>query len=1007
MINPRLLFLAFAVAPYPLLLMAQTPAPKPSFSQDVMPILKAHCTSCHGAEGPAGKLNLASAAGLRKGGVSGKALVPGKPSASILLTRIKGHGGKPRMPIGFAPLSAAQTKVLEDWILAGAPMDEGGKQRHWAYTAPVRPELPVLKNGSWVKNPIDAFVRERLEKEGLKPSPPASKEALLRRVSLDLIGLPPTPAEIDAFLADNSPEAYERVVDRLLASPHYGERQARIWLDLARYADTDGYEKDLRRTAWKYRDWVIDAFNRNLPYDQFTIEQMAGDLIPDAKVEQMVATGFHRNSMFNREGGVDQEEAHFKVVMDRVDTTSTVWLGSTLACARCHDHKYDPFSQKDYFRMAAAFNNAVVIPRGPKEISEEKWFEPEIKVPTKEQAAQHKQVKADVAAAERELGATTPEVQAAFEAWRKAALDKAALTVLRADEVRATSGASFARLEDGSLLVSGENPAQDDYTIKSKFAMRGATALRLDAFADPGLRAKGPGRAENGNFVLTGVEVKLNGKPVALKHVVTDYVQQDYDAQKVITGDVKSGWAVNGATGKPHVLVLHFAEPLPADDGELEVSLQHRSPYAKHALGRFRLSLAVVQSADQAAEPVPAEILDLQAKQTVTDAESAKLWDLFRSSSAYFGPVRKRLALAKGKLQRLEAEIPTALILQDKPMTGALTAHILTRGEFMSKAEKVTVGTPAVLPPMPPGAAGNRLGVAQWLVSKQNPLTARVQVNRMWEACFGRGLVETSEDFGTQGSRPSHPELLDWLATEFMDRNWDMKAIQRLIVTSATYQQSSNVSPALLERDPENFLLARGPRFRMEAEMIRDTALRAANVLDLKVGGPSVFPYQPDGIWDSPYSGERWMPSRDGDRYRRGLYTFWKRTSPYPSFMAFDATSREACTVRRTRTNTPLQALALLNDPATFDAAKALARRMMDEGGASPAERLKFGFRACTGRRPQPAEVARLENLLKTTRQRFDKSPDAAKKLAETPEQAAWTMVANVLLNLDETITKG
>jgi mono/diheme cytochrome c family protein len=777
--------------------MAQKPAAKPvsrasdaakpvDFAHDVLPALKASCFQCHGAEKQAAGLRMDSRAFLLKGGVSGTALLPGQGKASLIVQRALGMGGKPRMPLGFAPLSPAQMAKLTAWIDQGAVWPESVNAKHWAYVRPVLPKTLVVKNKTWVRSPIDAFVLARLEKAGLTPSPEAPKETLLRRVSLDLTGLPPSPKEIDAFLADKSPDAYAKVVDRLLASPQYGERWARLWLDLARYADTNGYEKDGRRSIWPYRDWVIDAFNRDMPFDTFTIEQIAGDMLPNATPAQKIASGFHRNTMLNEEGGVDRAEQRWLTVVDRVSTTAQIWLGTTLQCAQCHNHKYDPFTMKEYYQFFAFFDHC---------------DEPALKVITPIQEAQKKTLQTE-------------------------------LDALNAERT--------------NLQNAGRPPAD-----------------RIEAL----------------------------DKQIA-------------DMKKQIDGIL------------------------------------------------------------------PAETLVFQEK--------------------------------------------------SDNLVPATFTHI--KGGFLAKDEEVKAAVPAVLNPLPAGQPVNRLGLARWLVDRDNPLTARVAVNRIWEQLFGRGLVETTEDFGTQGQKPTHPELLDWLAVRFetpadasspADCGWSQKRLLRLIVLSATYRQASKVSPALQERDPTNRLLARGPRFRMEAEMLRDSALSCAGLLSLKVGGPSVFPFQPEGIWVMPYNGDTWKLSDGDDHYRRGLYTFWRRTSPYPSFLSFDASSREYCTVRRIRTTTPLQALTTLNDPAFFDAARGLARRMKAEGGAAISDRFSFGFRACVARRPKPDEMRRLSALYTKELTRYQANAKAALSIAggktaqpDTAEIAALTIVANVLLNLDETLTK-
>jgi mono/diheme cytochrome c family protein len=974
--------------------------PKVYYDRDVAPIFKAHCVSCHSGASAAAGLDLSTPQGLARGGNTGRAIVIGNPDRSLVLQRIKGLGGKPQMPIGFPALSAADIGKISDWIVAGAPFAGGGTLTHWAYIPPVRPAVP--NTGSpWVRSPIDAFILARLRNEGLHPAPEASKEILLRRVSLDLTGLPPTSREMDAFLADHSKTAYEKVVDRLLASPHYGEQQARGWMDLARYADTDGYEKDLRRTAWVYRDWVVDAFNRNMPYDKFTIEQIAGDLLPGATTSDRVATGFHRNTMLNLEGGVDQAEAHFAVITDRVDTTATVWLGSTLGCARCHDHKYDPFTQRDYYRMAAFFNNTIVLPRGPKEVGEEKWYEPTIPVPSPEQETKEQSLNIEIHELERMLKAPDARVDDAYAKWKATSLAPATWSVVRPVTVNAAGGTPSVQ-SDGSVIVGGANTPQDTYRLELPPSATPVSAIRLEALPEDHLGGKGPGRAGNGNFVLTGFETSVDGKTVPFGEARADYIQDKFHVDRLAENAIDAGWAIGGATAKPHELVVQFAQPIPAG-AKISVVLRCQSRYSQHTLGRFRL--AFTGSDGPFNELLPAKIQALRASDPRTADEEAELAAYFRSQTSFLAATRARLSDARKRLTDVQGAVPTALVLQEPPASGPLTCYVRDRGEFLSKTELVTAGTPAVLPPLGDGRA-NRLALAKWIVNKKNPLTARVEVNRIWEELFGRGLVETSEDFGTRGSSPSHPELLDWLACEFMSNGWDMKAMHRMIVLSSTYRQSSEASEADMAKDPQNVLLARGARFRMSAETIRDNALAISGLLSLKMGGPSVFPYQPDGIWDSPYNGDRWMNSPGEDMYRRSLYTFWKRTAPYPAFISFDATSREACTVRRIRTNTPLQALTLLNDTEMMRAAAALAARM-DKAGSTDKQRLVAGFRLCTGRAPTGAETTRMAQLLVKLEARYAKDPKDAKTLGGgDPNKAAWTMVGNVLLNLDETITK-
>lgn len=817
--------LVFATVPYVIsLATGQKVQPSVTYAHDVAPILKAHCVSCHGGNAPDAKLDLSEGKKLMVGGRSGPIVVPGKAAGSLLLQKVK-DAAKDRMPLDLPPLSAEDIATIETWINQGALMPVKNSSKHWAYVKPRRPAIPIV-DSQWVRNPIDSFVLARLRKEELQPSATANRETLIRRVSLDLIGLPPTPIEVKAFLEDHHANAYEKVVDRLLASRHYGERQARGWLDLARFADSDGYEKDLNRSVWKYRDWVIGAFNQNLPYDQFTTEQLAGDLLKNPTLSQKIATGFQRNTMFNREGGVNQEEAHFLVVEDRAEVTASVWLGSTLNCARCHDHKYDPFTQKDYYAMVAFYNNTAIYPRGPKEIGEEKWFESQIPAPSASQAS---------ALSQRQLTA------------------KASVETL------------------GSLVT-----------------------------------AKLP------------------------------------------------GWIKSERASANSML--------PED----------------------------IQTAVRSLEP--------------TTVQNSLLTSYFRDHAPVLAQARAEVRIQQHLLDNLMNSIPTSLVMEEKPVRNPLTEWVRTKGVFQSKSIQVSARPPIVLgqisAPKP-----SRLDLASWLVSRENPLTARVEVNRMWEQLFGKGIVETSEDFGTRCAPPTHPELLDWLASEFMDRKWDMKSMQKLMVTSATYMQDSDASIASVQRDPQNLWLSHGPRFRMEAEMIRDNALAASGLLNRKIGGPSVYPFQPAGVWDTPYNGEQWSTSKGDERYRRGIYTFMKRSSPYPSMVSLDATSRETCTVRRTRTNTPLQALALLNDEVMMDASKALGSKML-RAGTTTSERIAAGYNQCLARQPKAAELTVMKRLVNKLLKKYESQPATSKLLAETPLSATYTMVANVLLNLDETMTK-
>jgi mono/diheme cytochrome c family protein len=987
------------------------------YQTKIRPIFETSCMPCHGPDQQKSGLRLDARTLALKGGLSGKVILPGNAKDSLMVRRLMGQIA-PRMPFERTPLPADKIALIKAWIDKGAPGPDdapaGAKTAtHWAYVKPVRPELPVVKRAGWVRNPIDAFVLARLEKEGLAPSPEASKETLVRRLSLDLVGLPPTPEEVEAFVSDSAPDAYEKLVDRLLASPHYGERWARPWLDLARYADSNGYEKDNLRTAWKYRDWVIDAINRDLSFQQFTIEQIAGDMLKDPTEAQKIATGFHRNTLLNQEGGIDVEEARFETLVDRVNTTASVWLGTTMACAQCHNHKYDPVSQKDYYRMLAFYDNIDYVVHGAGEVVVDKWIdEPELDLPTPEQAAERAKLKAEADALEKTLKTDTPALDAARAAWEKEMLEPpAAWTPVVPTSASSSSVATLTIGADGSVVAGGALPEKETYTIAAPMPLDRITGFRLEVIAEPGDPPIFPGRAENGNFTLSGFAVRA-AAPVPLVRAQADVNEGGWPVADTLDDSAETGWGVFPEVTSSHNALFVPREPVSGRQGTtLTFTLAHESKHAKHSIRRFRLY--ATRDADPGRglfAPDDVKAIARKAAAERSPEEQKKIADYYRGIAPPLDAPRRTLAETNKRLGKLK--ITTAMVMRERPGFERPSTFLRIRGSFMSPGERVYANVPAFLPPLPEDSPANRLGLARWLVSEDNPLTARVTVNRYWEQLFGRGIVETSEDFGSQGQRPTHPELLDWLATQFVAKGWSPKQMLRLMVTSATYRQTSAVTPALVEKDPYNKLLARGPRFRVEAEMVRDIALSAGGLLSDKVGGPSVFPIQPDGIWNSPYSDEKWTTSEAGDRWRRGLYTFTRRTSPYPSLLTFDAPSREFCTVRRVRTNTPLQALTTLNDPVFFEAARGLAGRIVAAPATAPEARAAYGFRICTSRRPRAEETARLVAFYERERDRFDHDPAAASAVAggaageDTAERAAWTMAANVLLSLDETVTK-
>ncbi len=1006
------------------------------YTRDIEPVLRQHCYECHGSTRARARLRLHAPDLILKGGSHGPVVLPGKSGESELIRRILSDDPDDRMPLDADPLPAATVALLRQWVDQGAPLPPVAAtvatpiQEHWAYVAPERPELPAVRTAGWARTPIDRFVLARLERETLAPSREADKSTLLRRVTLDLTGLPPAPEEHDAFLADAAPDAYEKVVDRLLASPRYGERWARPWLDLARYADTNGYEKDKRREIWKFRDWVIDALNRDMPFDQFTIEQIAGDMLPDATIDQKIASGFHRNAMTNEEGGVDPEEAMYEVFVDRVNTTSTVWLGTTLGCAQCHNHKYDPLSQKDYYRMLAFFANADYETRPAGDGT--RYAEARLDLATPDQEQARTRLQAEIDRLDREFKAVTPEVRDALARWEQSMREaERQWTAVTPQTAAATNGVALNLLPDGSVLASGANPALTSYAITAETPLQGITGLRIETLPDPSLPKGGPGRDGYGHFRVTGVQVEIapavatGAQPpqnVTFRTIRANDSAYTFDPDDLLGAgdgprDRKSGsWAINAMRETDRLArhaVIAAEKPFGFPEGtRLTVRIHHLDGTIGQGIGRLRLAVTTAPDPLTGVD-VPARlrpILEIPADQR-SQAQTNEVLTFFRPIAPVLKPLRDALAAARRPLADLK--IPSTLVMKERASFERPSYEIRERGSFVARGERVYAATPPALHPMRDDQPMNRLGLARWLVDERNPLVARVTVNRLWEQLFGRGIVETSEDFGTQGSPPSHPELLDWMATEFMAKGWSQKALLRLIVTSAAYRQSSVVAQPLLDRDPDNRLLARGPRFRMEAEMLRDVALAASGLLSAKMHGPSVFPLQPPGIWNMPFSSDKWTTSDGEDRYRRSLYSFWRRTSPYPSFMTFDATSREFCTVRRVRTNTPLQALTLLNDPAAFEAARALARRMV-AAGADDRARAAAGVLLVLSRAGRPAELDRLIALYRTERGGYARRPaEAARVLAsaagpvtEMADLAAWTMVANVLLNLDEAVTK-
>ncbi|WP_435010261.1 PSD1 and planctomycete cytochrome C domain-containing protein [Tundrisphaera lichenicola] len=985
------------------------------FDRDVRPILSDTCFPCHGPDKARRKADLRL--DTREGaflGVDGRhPFEAGKVDESEALLRISSDDLNERMPPRDArrQLSAAEIETLRRWVREGTEWKE-----HWSLLRPRRPVVPTIKEPSRARNPIDSFVLERLDREGMCPSPEADRTTLIRRATLDLTGLPPTLDEIDSFLKDTSPDAFEKIVDRLLASPRYGERMALAWLDAARYADTNGYQGDGTRTMWPWRDWVVRSLNENLPFDRFTVEQIAGDLLPEATQSQRLATGFHRNHMLNGEGGRVPEESRVDYVVDRVDTTSTVWLGLTIACARCHDHKFDPITQKEYYGLFAYFNNLPEsggVDRGGNAA-------PVMKVMTPESEARLAELRVAIEAAKARLDAALPEIDAEQAEWERSISDPSPSWIV-ADPISISSraGATLTRLEDRSILAGGESPSTDVHEVVFRTDQAHLTGLRLEALSHESLPSLGPGRApENGNFVLNELEVEIVSldapsqiQKIAFDGPQADFSQPGWDVSGVIDADPASGWAVMGAPSRDLTATFPFKTPVGFPGGtELRLRFHYESKHDQHTMGRFRLST----SSDPLLPPQVAQALAIPSDRR-DETQRASIREHYRLHlSARYRKIEAELAADRQSQGDFEKSIPEVMVMEERPEPRP--SAILIRGAWDKPGEPVQPGVPSRLITLPSDAPPNRLALARWLVDPAHPLTARVAVNRAWQTFFGVGLVKTSEDFGVQGTPPSHPELLNWLAVEFVEHDWDVKALHRSIITSATYRQSSKVTPEALERDPENRLLARGPRHRLASTILRDQALALGGLLVEKIGGPPVFPYQPPGIWEEMSFGKiRYQQDHGEGLYRRSLYTFWRRTVGPPDL--FDVAARQVCTVRQPTTNTPLQSLILLNDVAYIEAARGLASRLLNQRGPTVEDRVELAFRMSTSRKPNKAEREVLIDGLRRQLDHYRADPEAALMLVsigesprdpglDVPELAAYTVLASTILGLDETITK-
>ena len=1001
-------------------------ADKVEFNRSVLPILSNHCFPCHGPDAKTREAGLrldVRESAIKRNRSGDRAIAPGDVAASELLLRVTAEDEDHRMPPvdGGKPLSTEQIEVLAAWIEQGADY-----QSHWAFIRPTMPKKPRVQRADWVKNDIDRFILARLEREGMEPAAEASRETLIRRVSFDLTGLPPTLAEIDTFLSDKSPEAYARIVDHYLDSSAYGEHMARQWLDLARYADSNGYQYDTERQQWVWRDWVIDAYNRNKPFDEFTVEQLAGDLLPGATAQQKLATGFNRNHGITIEGGVIDEEYRTEYVMDRLVTTGAVWMALTIGCARCHDHKYDPISQTEFYQLYAFFNQ--VPERGAN------GFAPKQRIASPLAAAQQQKRRAELSLLRAELKKPT-NVEEKLARWVREIVQSPAggWSVLRPETMKSSGGTRLTRLDDNSILAGGTNPRADTYDISARTDATKVTAIRLEALTHETLPGGGPGRHRNSNFVLsefelTAVSERAPSQQQVIRFVraVADYSQAGYEVARAIDGTVADsrGWAVDGPTRKEAATAIFVAAaPFGYEGGtELRFRLRHEANFGTHGVGRPRLSITTDAPESLQLKGIPVDIREIagKAKDRRSRAQNKRLRDYFLTHHNPNQALQDRISA----IEKEEADsFPETMVMQD--MDKRRVTRVLNRGQYNEPADVVEPGVPEIFPPLKaksPSSPQNRMDFARWLVDPDHPLTARVAVNRYWQRVFGVGLVKTSEDLGVQGALPSHPALLDALALEFVRSGWDIKHMYRLLLNSATYRQTSHVGGAAYRRDPENRLLARGPRMRLDAEEVRDTALAVSGLLVRRLGGRSVYPYQPKGLWlelnNRPGYSKAYAQGKGDDLYRRSLYTFWKRTVPSPMLKTFDAPEREFCTIQRSRTNTPLQALLLLNGPQFVEAARKLGERMMTEGGRTIDERITFGFRLVTAREPTRGELLVFREAYAEELMHYSKDKDAALKLLKVGESsfdaeldaaelAAMTSLARLLLNTDEAITKG
>jgi hypothetical protein len=1005
------------------------PAKKVDYNRDIRPVLSDNCFYCHGPDEKKREAKLRL--DVREDAIAKKAFIPGKPDASELVKRIFTKDPDDLMPPpdSHKKLTSAQKDLLKRWIAEGAEY-----QTHWAYVSPKKPAVPAGKNA------VDHLVQARLKEVGLKPSPEADRRTLARRLYFDLLGLPPKPEEVDAFANDKSPDAYAKLVERLLASPHYGERMAIGWLDVVRYADTIGYHSDTPRNVFPYRDYVIKAFNENKPFDQFTREQLAGDLLPNANLETRVGSAFNRLILSTEEGGAQPKDYEQRYLTDRVRAVGTVWLGQTTGCAQCHDHKFDPIAQRDFYALGAFFADIKEALVGKREEG--------MMVPSAADTTELARLDGESARLQKDFDGPQPQLADAFGKWQDAAFaavqHDAKWKPLKPAKVASAKNAKLAIQGDGAVLASGKATENDTYTVTITNALASVTGLRLEALPDESLPSKGPGRAPNGNFILSELAASVQrGKeksaPVKFASARATIEQvshaeknpnKAWTAAAAIDGDAKNGnagWAILPEVGRAQNLVLELAEPLTLAAGDtLTVDLKQFGTAKDHLLGKFRLGVTTEAEAARAALP-PAPPADIAALLKVatdkrTAAQKDKLFAHFKSLAPELAKLRTDLAAAKKAKTDYEAKVPKCLV--SVVAETKRTVRILPRGNWMDESGPVMQpALPAFLPvslkrEAKPDAPLTRADLAEWIVAKDNPLTARVFANRLWKQFFGTGLSKVLDDLGAQGEPPVNPALLDWLACEFRDRGWDVKHLVRTIVMSATYRQTSVATKEQQTRDPYNREHARQSRWRLDAELVRDNALSVAGLLVPKVGGPSVKPYQPDGYWENlNFPVRSYDASKGEDQFRRGLYTWWQRSFLHPSMLAFDAPSREECAAERTRSNIPQQALVLLNDPTYVESARAFAARIVKESNGDASARITWAWKQALARTPRPDELATARALFDKHLAQYKADPKAAESLlkvglaplppaADQAELAAWTSVARVILNLHETITR-